>query len=86
MSGLSVGETRQRVCTWRLGFETARWTTLSKWLAAIEAGRLFRVVRPSPAGASLRRKAERAAATLCSLAQWSSGLEAQAFEGAALAA
>jgi hypothetical protein len=86
MSGLSIGETRERVCTWPLGFETQRWTTLSKWVAAIEAGRLFRAVRPSLAGISLRRKAERAAATLCSLAQSSGGLEAQAFEGAALAA
>ena len=86
LSGLSVGETRQRVCTWRLGFETERWSTLSTWLAAIEAGRLFRLVRPSLAGASLRGQSERAAATLCSLAQSSGGVEAQAFEGAALAA
>jgi hypothetical protein len=86
MSGLSIGETRERVCTWPLGFETERWTTLSKWLAAIEAGRLFRVVRPSPERTSLRSKAERAAATLCSLAPSSGAMVALAFEGAALAA
>ena len=86
LRGLSVGETRQRVCTWPLGFETERWTTLPKWVAAIEAGRLFRAVRPSAADASLRIKAERAAATLCSLALSGGGLEAQVFEGAALAA
>jgi hypothetical protein len=86
LRGLSVGETRQRVCTWPLGFETERWTTLPKWLAAIEAGRLFPVVRPSPVGASLRRRPDRTAATLCSLALSDGGLEAQVFEGAALAA
>ena len=86
LRGLSVGETRQRVGTWPVGFETERWTTLPKWIAAIEAGRLFRVVRASPAGASLRRRSERAAATLCSLALLGGELEAQVFEGAALAA
>lgn len=86
LRGLSVGETRRRVCTWSLGFETGRWSTLPKWAAAIESGQLFRVVRPSLAGASLRQQAERAAMTLCSLAFSGSCLEAQAFEGAALAA
>jgi hypothetical protein len=83
---LSVGETRQRVCTWPLGFETERWTTLPKWLAAIQMGRLFPAVRASLSSASMRRKAERAAATLCSLALSGGGLEAQVFEGAAHAA
>jgi hypothetical protein len=69
-----------------VGFETERWTTLQKWIAAIEAGRLFWMVRPSPAGTSLRRKSERAAATLCSLALSGGELEAQVFEGAALTA
>jgi len=86
LRGLSVGETRQRVCTWSLGFETERWTTLPKWLAAIETGRLFPAVRASLSSTSMRRKAERAAATLCSLALSGGGLEAQVFEGAALAA
>jgi len=86
LRGMSVGETRRRVCAWPLGFETERWTTLPRWVVAIEAGRLFAAVRPSPASASLRRKSERAAATLCSLALSGDGLEVQAFEGAALAA
>jgi len=86
MRGLSIGETRQRICTWRAGFETERWTTLPSWVAAIAEGRLFARVRPSAVEASLRQKAERAAATLCSLALAAHGLEAQVFEGAALAA
>lgn len=86
MLGLSLGETRARVCPWRSGFETERWTTLPGWLSAIEQGRLLPRVRPSPAGASRRRRAERAAATLCGLALRTDGIEAQAFEGAALAA
>jgi hypothetical protein len=84
--GLSIGETRQRVCTWPVGFETERWTTLPKWIAAIETGLLFPTVRRLPAGASLRRRSERAATTLCSLALSGGELEAQVFEGAALAA
>lgn len=86
LRGLSVGETRRCICTWPAGFETERWTTLASWLAAIEQRRLFAVVRPSLPGASLRSKAERAAATLCALAFTSSGVEVQVFEGAALAA
>jgi hypothetical protein len=86
LRGLSLGETRQRVCTWPLGFETARWTTLSIWVAAIGQGRLFPRVRPAPATASLRMRASRAAATLCAIALSGAGIETQAFEGAALAA
>ena len=86
LRGLSLGEARQRVCTWPIGFETERWTTLSTWVAAIEQGRLFPAVRPSPTGASLRHRSERAAATLCALALMGGELETQAFEGAALAA
>lgn len=86
MRGLSLGETRARVCPWRAGFDTERWTTLPGWLLAIEQGRLLSRVRPSAPGSSLRQQAERAAATLCGLALCTDGLEAQAFEGAALAA
>jgi hypothetical protein len=86
MQGLSIGETRQRVCTWRAGFETERWTSLGSWVAAISEGRLFPRVRPSRAQASLRQRAERAAATLCSLALAAHSIDAQVFEGAALAA
>jgi hypothetical protein len=86
MRGLSIGETRQRICTWRAGFEMERWTTLPSWVAAIEVGRLFARVRPSCKEASLRQKTERAASTLCSLALAAHSVEAQVFEGAALAA
>jgi hypothetical protein len=86
MRGLTLGETRRRVCTWRTSFEPERWTTLGGWVAAIEQGRLFPAVRPSPVSFSLRRRAERAAATLCGLALEAGSPEAQVFEGAALAA
>lgn len=86
LRGLSIGETRLRVCTWRVGFETARWSTLPLWVAAIGQGRLFPQVRPAAPRASLRKRAERAAATLCAFALCGGGVEAQAFEGAALAA
>jgi len=86
MRGLTLDETRRRVCTWRTSFEPERWTTLGGWVAAIEQGRLFPVVRPSPVSFSLRSRAERAAATLCALALEADVLEARAFEGAALAA
>lgn len=86
LRGLSVGETRRLVCTWPIGFETARWTTLSTWVVAIGQGRLFARVRAAPATASLRSRASRAAATLCAVALCDGSIEAQAFEGAALAA
>lgn len=84
--GLTVGETRRRVCPWRAGFETERWTTLSGWLAAIEQGRLLSGVRRSPGDFTLRQRAERAAMTFTALGQSNGSLEEQAFEGAALAA
>ncbi len=86
MRRLSVGATRQRVCTWPIGFETERWTTLPGWIAAVEEGRLFPAVRPCPSSFTIRERAERAAATLCALALSADLIEAQAFEGAALAA
>lgn len=85
IEGLSVGETRHRVCPWR-SFETEHWTTLPGWIAAIEQGRLLSQVRALPPGLSLRARAERAAATLCALALGSGSIAAQAFEGAARAA
>jgi len=86
MQQLSLGETRARVCSWRLAFEPQRWTTLPKWVAAIDQGRLFAVVRPCPPAFAVRDRAERAAATLCAFALRSGSLDEQAFEGAALAA
>jgi hypothetical protein len=89
LMGHSIGETRERVCTWPLGFELNRWATLRQWVVAVGTGRLLpRVVawRPWPGRLSLRAGAERAAACLCSLAQGMATLAARAFAGAALAA
>jgi len=83
---LSPGETRQRVCAWCVGFEPDRWTTLVRWITSVEQGRLFTRVRPFPPTFTVRDRAERVAATLCGLAVGADSLEAQAFEGAALAA
>lgn len=83
---LSIRETRFRVCAWRHGFERERWSTLHAWLAAIEHGRIFKLVRPSPQSFAAQDRAERAAATLCSFALAPGSLDEQAFEGAALAA
>jgi hypothetical protein len=86
MRRLTIGQTRRRVCPWRAGFETERWTTLSSWLTAIEQGRLLSIVRPSPPSFSLRDRAERAAATLRALALAPSSAEEEVFAGAARAA
>lgn len=86
MQRLSLGETRRRVCAWRLALEPERWTTLPGWVAAIEQGRLFAQVRPCPPTFTVRDRAERAAATLCALALGQRAIEEQAFEGGALAA
>jgi hypothetical protein len=86
LRGVSVEETRRQVCAWRLGFAPERWTTLPTWVAAIEQGTLFTHVRPCPTSFTIRERAERAAATLCSLAFNTGSLEERAFEGAALAA
>jgi len=55
-------------------------------VAAIEEGRLFPGVRLCPRSFTIRERAERAAATLCALALSTDLIEAQVFEGAALAA
>ena len=86
MLRLSIGETRQRVCTWRVSFEPSRWTTLPRWVTAISQGRLFPFVRGCPSTFSLRERAERAGATLCGMALSSGSPESQAFFGAALSA
>lgn len=89
LTGHSVGATRARVCTWRVGFDMNRWTTLRQWVAAVSVGRLLPRItawRPWPDGASLRAGAERAAACLCALALETGTIVEQAFAGAALAA
>jgi len=87
--GHSISETRQRVCTWPLGFELNRWTTLRQWVMAVGAGRLLpRIVawRRWPGRFALRAGAERAAACLYSLGPGTGTLVEQVFVGAALAA
>jgi hypothetical protein len=87
--GRSLGETRQRVCTWTLGFDLNRWSTLRQWVTAVGAGRLLpRIVawRRWPGEISLRAGAERAAACLCSLGSGLVTIAERAFAGAALAA
>jgi hypothetical protein len=86
MQRLSLRETRFRICAWRHSFERERWPTLLAWLAAIDHGGLFTLVRPSPPSFAAQDRAERAAATLCGLALAAGSLAEQAFEGAALAA
>lgn len=86
LGGMSLGQTRHQVCAWRLSFAPERWTTLSTWVAAIQHGRLFTRVRPSPSSFTLRERAGRAAATLSGLALDTGSLGGRAFEGAALAA
>jgi hypothetical protein len=89
LMGHSIGETRERVCTWQSGFDQNRWSTLRQWAAAVGAGRLLpRIIawRRWPEGMSFRAGAERAAACLCSLAPGLATLAERAFAGAALAA
>lgn len=85
---LSIGHTRERVCTWQAGFDLNRWTTLRQWVTAVSVGQLLPRIatwRTWPERFSLRAGAERAAACLCSLAPWAATLTEQAFAGAALA-
>lgn len=88
LTGCSIEETRERVCTWRAGFDLSRWSTLRQWVKAVSVGQLLpRIVawRRWPEGMSLRAGAERAAACLCSLAPGTGPPAERAFAGAALA-
>jgi hypothetical protein len=86
MLGLTVGQTRQRICAAPLSFEPESWTTLRTWLLAVEEGRLLPRVRQSPPSFSPKKRAERIAAALCAHTAMAGSLEQQAFAGAALAA
>lgn len=86
MQRRSLAETRRRVCAGRVSFEPDRWTTLARWVASVERRRLFSRVRPSPPAFAVQERAERIAATLCGFAIGAASLDAQAFDGAALAA
>jgi hypothetical protein len=86
MLGLSLGETRRRVCAWPVSFNPERWTTLPTWVHAIGQGKLFARVRPCPPSFTMRARAERAAATLAGLVHARGSVDEQVFTGAALAA
>lgn len=86
MRRCSQKETRRKVCAWRVSFEPHRWTTLARWIISVEQRRLFPRVRPSPVAFAVQDRAERVAATLCSLALGTASIESRAFDGAALAA
>ena len=85
-----VRQIRQRLCPWRVSFESpSQWSSLSRWLEAIEDGQLFEQVRPVAPGSPARLRAERAASLLLSLAPAAlvgASLDEQVFAGAALAA
>lgn len=66
--GLASREVRERVSPLALSFEAGTWATLRRWIRAVEQGLLFGSIRASPAGFSLRRRAERAAMTLVAMA------------------
>jgi hypothetical protein len=81
----SAAEVSRRLGMWGAG--PGAWRTLSRWTAAIESATLLARghTRASPAGFSLRRRAQRAAMTLGSLSPASAGpLLHRVFAGAAL--
>jgi hypothetical protein len=65
---------RRRVSPWRVvGATAARgWTSLRRWARAVRSGDLFREVRASAPGVTLREVAARAATTLAAMAPSSS--------------
>lgn len=85
--GLAVREVRERVSPLALSFDAEAWATLRRWVRAVELGLLFRPIRASPAGFSLRKRAERAAMTLVAMAPPNNGAaEAAVMAGAERAA
>lgn len=85
--GLATREVRQRISPLALSFDAVAWATVRRWVRAIEHGLLFGLIRASPAGFSLRKRAERAAMTLVALAPPEHGAgEAAVMAGAERAA
>lgn len=66
--GLAMRKVRERVSPLALSFEAGAWATVRRWVRAIEQGLLFGSIRASPAGFSIRKRAERAAMTLVAIA------------------
>lgn len=86
-AGAALIEVRRRVSPWSASFDADSWVTVRRWLLAIDQGRLFPSVRPSPLAASLRQRAERAAMTLVAMAPFTAEVpEAAVMAGAARAA
>ena len=67
---LAPSAIRKLVSPWRVVGPTSarRWTTLLRWCTAITEGRLFRCVRFAQTRLSMRKVAERAAATIATYA------------------
>ncbi|WP_437777129.1 hypothetical protein [Sorangium sp. So ce1097] len=86
-AGAALIEVRRRVSPWSASFDADSWATVRRWLRAIDQGRLFPSVRPSPPASSLRQRAERAAMTLVAMAPCAAEVpEAAVMVGAARAA
>jgi hypothetical protein len=91
LGGCSQAETRRRVSPWRIlgAGAVARWAALRHWSRAVARRRLFVAVRPCPPDWTLRRRAERVAATLVAYAPAELGtapVAVRVFAAAALAA
>jgi hypothetical protein len=83
---LAADEVAQRIGLWGRGPSAVR--TLRRWMRAVEGERLFRGVRGSPIGWSLRKRAERVAMTVAAYAlePETTSEPCRVFAGAALAA
>jgi hypothetical protein len=83
--GATATDAATRIGSWARG--PGAWRGLRRWIAAIDAGRLFPAVRGSPLAWRPRRRAERAAMTLAAMtpAMFADDEAARVFAGAALA-
>lgn len=83
--GASAADAAKRVGSWATG--PSAWRTLRRWIAAVDAQHLFGAVRRAPIGWPPRRRAERAAMTLCALVPETFAADelTRVFAGAALA-
>ncbi len=73
--GQSTRQVRERVSPFALTFDGGGWATVRRWVRAVEQGLLFAPIRASPAGFSIRKRAERAAMTLVAMAPPGHGAE-----------
>jgi hypothetical protein len=70
LARVAAAEVRRRVSPWSIVGATsaATWPSLRRWVRAVRSGRIFAVVRRSPAGWKPQQVAERAATTLAAMA------------------